>query len=130
MSKYKYKVVRPSGKSIMVDPRSPFSLKYIDGEITEAPESSLGVMVFRTLFEAKIWIRNLELLGNKKFIIKRVIPIGRGITPKMISCSTRTEKLRDFYIEMGRCGYCYLSGRPVRGTICYPAVYVHSDVNI
>lgn len=124
LSKYKYKVVRPSGRSIMIDPRSPFSLQYIDGEVTEAPEGTLGIMLFSRVKDAKEWME--QYWSFTPYIIKRVTPLKKCKTPKNISRGILTRELREFYEDID--SYPYAGRTPVSGTICCQAVWVEGTV--
>lgn len=117
--KYKYKVTSKNEKSVIVNPRSSYSLDYIRGQVTEAKEGTLGIMVFDTKRDALDWVSSF-LFKKRTFIIKRVIPLSRGKRENIYICSSiKTERLNEFYK--------YGSNRvwvPPPGTACYKKVLV------
>ena len=127
--KYKYKVVSATNKSAVLYYQNKYCLEYEIGEITEAIEGTLGIMVFDTVADAVNFMN--MVLCSSRYKILRVIPKGRGKRPKEIARSIGTWDLEGFY-------YRYMNSddptlvwsvtAPPLGTICYPAVLVHSEV--
>ena len=120
MRKYKYKIVKKrNNKSCLINGNSMFCLTYTKDTNVYALEGTLGVMVFKTKTEAEDWFWDWD--GEEMgWIIKRVIPIGRGKTPEEIAMSITTKNLKKFYEELEWC----IGKNPINGTICYPGVYV------
>jgi hypothetical protein len=114
MRKYKYKVTREDNTSFAAGGR--YRLQYKQDEITYAIPGTLGIMVFSKRKQAKTFGEEESTIkGGYK--IKKVIPIGKGHTPKEIG---RTIKI-DFYYNTKKGQY---SMRPPEGTMCYPGVFV------
>jgi len=115
MRKVKYKVVNLYGQSITTNNKC-LHLYYQKNTIVKASITTLGIFVFQTRKQAKKFIIKNKFLGIAK--IKRVIPIGRGKTPKEISFMTN-NLLNNFYKY-----HMYFTSDIPEGTICYPAVKV------
>ena len=113
----RYKAVSDTYKSCIIPYQSPYSLSYKIGETVKANKNTLGIMCFKTLKDAqKFW--------NGKIL--RVKTIGRGKNPKAISMPT-TENLRNFYGKRSHSEWFGIIPPP-KGTLCYPAVKVLSEV--
>lgn len=127
MRKNKFKVVkRKNNKSCIVHGNSEFCLTYEKDTTVYAPDGTLGIMVFNNHFDATLWIQEWDREDIWK--IKRVVPIGRGKTPKFISDLADTDNIREFckYLVLNKLyklGISYIR-EPIEGTICYPAVFV------
>lgn len=125
--KYKYKVVRGE-KSCIVNPASKFSLVYKKDTNVYAPDKTLGIMVFKTKDDAKQFVDRISNYQGIEFNIKKVIPIGRGKTPRKISRKLSADSLRQFYKYKDRdltpATSANLFTIPPAGTICYPGVFV------
>ncbi|MHA1701000.1 MAG: hypothetical protein ACTSWK_01905 [Promethearchaeota archaeon] len=125
--KYKYKVVKKrNNTSCIIKANSDLCLIYDKDTTVYALEKTLGIMVFKTKYAAENWIEAWERGGSWK--IKRVIPIGRGKTPNVISSSTTKKILTIFYTffernELHNLNRSY-KNEPIYGTICYPGVFV------
>jgi len=125
--KYKYKVVKKrNNTSCIINTKSDLCLIYDKDTNVFALENTLGIMVFKTKRAAEDWI--IDWGREESWKIKRVIPIGRGKTPKEI-CSCVTKKfLAVFYAyfernDLSNLNYDY-KNEPIDGTICYPGVFV------
>jgi hypothetical protein len=100
MRKYKFKVVDKNEGSCVVHPKSSFYRRYPKDTNVIASIYSLGVMVFHTRDDARNFINmhNQEYCDlyhrAKHWKIKRVLPIGRGKTPKLIASSGLTEDIK------------------------------------
>lgn len=141
MRKYKFKVVkRRSNRSCMIHGHSNFSLLYEKDTAVYASPGTLGIMVFKTRWQAEDWMTSKNTYGDD-LIIKRVIPIGRGKVPKVISADVEPDNIRSFYelleeIEPKPPAYNSVRDyeldngnevtivKPISGTICYPGVFV------
>lgn len=134
MRKYKFKVVDKNDGSCVVHPRSPFYTRYIKETNVLAPRDSLGVMVFHTKEAAEDFMdmHNQEYCDlyhrAKHWKIKRVLPIGRGKTPQVISGNGLTREIKRLINLIKRktdLEQLWFEFRlPVENTICYPGVYV------
>lgn len=93
-----------------------FRKKYEEDEIVAAVPGTLGIMVFKSLEEAKAF---RIPRAHKCFQIVTVEPIGRGKTPKRIA-GVSEYSIKRFYMKDSR---EYRDLVP-KGTICYPAVMV------
>lgn len=135
MRKYKFKVVNKNNGSCIIDSRSSFYLQYQKGKNVYADKDSLGVMVFNKKQSAKDFITSHHFdwkYNSQKWKIKRVIPIGRGKTPKYISIWALSEDVRSLNnliksgatVEEIRDKLTNDITSPIKGTICYPGVYV------
>ncbi len=99
----------------MFEHRKGYNLRYIQGGITTAREDTLGVFCFKTKKQAKNFLKTVTAYEKR---ILRVLPIGRGKTPKYI-CGY--GGLLYFYSKKS----CVSDmSSPPKGTICYPAVEV------
>ena len=115
-SKHRWKVIKKDTRtSIIINKRSPFCLTYLPDTIVTAPKGTIGIMTFETKGDADWWWKN----RHSDYLIIKVIPIGRGHRPKLISSDVLTRLLRLFY-KKGECR----NMKPPVGTICYPAVQV------
>jgi len=126
MRKIKFKVVkRRTNSSCMVHKNSSFGRSYEKGTNVYADPNTLGIMVFKTRMEAEVWMQGWNKCGWD-FIIKRVIPIGRGKIPERISGNIASKDLKYFYenIENIADDNCFETNIPIDGTICYPGVHV------
>ena len=93
---------------------------YKKGSIIKAEKDTLGLMVFKTKKRAEAWL-SYTLRHDVSIQVKiiKVLPIGKGKTPKAI-CSRmiRSHHLSEFY-QKNNC-----LTHPPSGTICYQAVKV------
>jgi len=134
MRKLKYKIVKANGQSAMIHSKSPYCLSYVIGSNTIAPEGTQGIMVFKTLGEAVHWWER-SWVDKRSFKVFRVSPIGDGFTPKFVSYDVRTVCIRMFnrWLRESESGLypwgCQYAASPISGTMCYPAVYVDSEVD-
>lgn len=134
MRKYKFKVVDKNDGSCVVHPKSPFYKTYPKDTNVIALPDSLGVMVFHTKEAAEDFMdmHNQEYcdLYNraKHWKIKRVLPIGRGKTPRVISGTGTTREIKQLINMIKRntdMDMLWFNFRlPIKDTICYPGVYV------
>ncbi|MFW9871582.1 MAG: hypothetical protein ACFFG0_00605 [Candidatus Thorarchaeota archaeon] len=144
MRKYKFKVVnKRTNKSCMVHGNSKYSLLYEKDTNVYADEGTLGIMVFKTRKQAENWI-GIRLMDYSEYIIKRVIPIGRGKVPKQICADASSNEIELFNCLANELKPLIIKGllgertsrlyninnqpvivvKPIPGTICYPGVYV------
>jgi len=130
MRKYKYKVVKEKSRvSAMIDSKSPFALKYMPSENVYAEEGTLGIFVFKTRAAAEEWAeawRNDEHIFDThrlNLIVLRVLPIGRGCSPKTIASEVTSKDLKYFYSDNDTDSY-YLTTQSMPGVMTYPAVFV------
>jgi len=138
MRKIKFKVVNKNDGSCVVHSNSSFYLKYLKGKNTYAKKDSLGVMVFHTRESAEDFIYmhspgNCDYVRNSQdWKIKRVIPLGRGNTPKYISRYVVTKDFKEL-IKLMKLNtsndeiwntMIYSVCSPIEDTICYPGVHV------
>lgn len=93
-----------------------FRKKYRKHEIVAAVPGTLGIMTFKSLKEAKVF---MIPRSHRCAEIVAVEPIGRGKTPKKISFVPPFD-MEDFYAKDPKAGWT----PPPDGTICYPAVMV------
>jgi len=132
MRKFKYKVTSKNGKSVVIHPKSPYCLDYNIGSTTYAQEGTHGIMVFKTLTNAMDWMNHWW----QDMRVMRVIPSLGGFTPKVVSREIQTRHLHSFYKLMDRDNddwkyyLSYNTAIPITGTMCYPSVYVHSEVDL
>lgn len=132
MRKYKYKVIkRKTRKSAIINGNSKYARKYIKDESTYALGGTLGIMVFSTRRDAKVFISHVagfydedcEVYYNgNPFMIVRVLPIGRGQTVKTIAHDMSTNDLDLFYRE--NMLYFAPTSHPPHDTMAYPGVFV------
>jgi len=125
--KYKYKVVKKrNNTSCIINTKSDLCLIYDKDTNVFALENTLGIMVFKTKYDAEDWI--IGWGREKSWKIKRVIPIGRGKTPKEISLYVTKKYIDIFYNFFERNELYALNAsyknEPIDGTICYPGVFV------
>lgn len=130
---YRYKVVHANTeRSCSLIPSSRYSLVYGKGMRVDAVKGTLGVMVFKTRRHAVDFISENDSQGyitgeyKPNWVIKRVVTIGRGHTPKWISKHTDTRGISNFYKPMDKQTHSIgaYGTIPPNGTMCYPAVYV------
>lgn len=135
MRKYKFKVIDKNEGSCIVHPNSSFYRRYPKDTNVIASIDSLGIMVFHTRKIAELFIvRQSNYVRDSRFRkkaqqwkIKRVLPIGKGKTPKLIAPSGKTEDIKMFMkLQKDRnpheCWFNFTNS--IKGTICYPGVYV------
>lgn len=138
MRKYKFKVVDKNEGSCIVHSNSSFYRRYLKDTDVMAPIDSVGIMVFHTRERAE----NFKYMHSyhhdspfrnrvKQWKIKRVLPIGRGKTPRFISKSARTEDIILLMIMLQEISDlkswydCWSNfNTPIEGTICYPGVHI------
>ena len=97
--------------------RGEFSLIYEKGTIVNAKAGTLGIMVFKTKTEAKLFKKGR---GFRTFHIIKVNSIGRGKVPSSISHHILETSIRSFY----KASSVENSSDPPKGTICYKSVEV------
>ena len=133
MQKYKFKVVDKNEGSCVVHPKSSFYRRYPKDTNVIASINTIGIMVFHTKAHAESFIdmHNRDYCDlyhrAKNWKIKRVLPIGRGKTPKEIAPSGLTEDIKLFMKlvkDMSIHENWFNFNDPIEGTICYPGVYV------
>ena len=123
--RYKYKVVKENNRSCVVNGNSKYSLVYEKDTNVYAPEGTLGVMVFKSRQEAHLWLNawnRVALITNELWSIKKVIPIGRGKVPKLMTRRPISEVMDRFYSNTSR--EDEVRSFIPKGTICYPGVFV------
>ena len=139
MRKHKFKVVDKNNGSCIIHPKSPFYRHYSKDTNVIAAIHSLGIMVFNTKDDAKDFISWHKYIGHdnfhhkaKSWKIKRVLPIGRGRTPAVITEMAYTKDIKkliklmmlDLNLSNIKLNMAGKLCSPVRGTMCYPGVYV------
>lgn len=118
----KWKVVFEKSRKSMYA-RGTFALTYNKDTIVEAIKGSLGIMVFKTRWQAERFAETQYLDDNpmrESFMVVRVRTFSRGVVPKKISCRIDAYNIALFY------NYPYdgYSVDPPMGTICYDKVEV------
>jgi hypothetical protein len=119
--KIKYKVVTQDRKSVIIPGTSKFSLTYKDGTIVTALPGTIGIMVFKNLFDANNFLGWISHSG----IIIKVRPIGKAkLTPDHIAVTYRgalqtTQAIKAFNLS----AQVHMLPCP-QGTQCYNSVEV------
>jgi len=124
LKKYKFKVVIVSSRaSAMIRNHNTKYCRYYKPKTTVyADNSTYGIFVFKTRKEAIDWKSNVMKYSEISKVI-RVLPIGRGKTPIVISRSLSSDGIDEHYKENTQTKTFY-DIYPPKGTITYPAVYV------
>ena len=129
---YKYKVTRLDNSSCVITEDYPeFRKFYKDNTTVSAAKHTLGLMVFHRKKDAIAFVIKDEQLRGWK--IKRVIPLSRGKTPRVIA---DWMSLINFYSHLdgirlkrdtSRENWSYSPSVPPKGTICYHKLKVVGD---
>lgn len=112
--RYKYKVTRETNYSFAAP--GEYGRFYEKDTNVYAKNGTLGIMVFKRLKDAEQFIK-LERMKREFIKIKKVIPIGRGHTPKHIAAYVNLDEFYDPQRTVA-------TQTPPPGTICYPGVFV------
>ncbi len=113
----KYKVVYKDTR-FSTAAKDLYRIVYDKGTIVEALPNTLGIMVFKTRWQA---YRFMKLnLTPSLYMILRVKTFKRGVVPKRISLKISSDYLDIFYKKSWRRAVM----SPPRGTICYHKVEV------
>jgi hypothetical protein len=125
MQKYKFKVVKKRTRvSAVVNGNSKYARQYLPQTDVFAMPGTLGIFVFDYKTYAENWIvdrkNHLPEAENEELIVVRVIPIGRGMVPKVISYCTETRFLDNFYNHHSPNSIFDV----ISGTRCYKGVSV------
>lgn len=127
MVKVKFKVTTFDDCSAIIPKHfGEYCKKYTNNSTVHAVSGSLGIMVFHTKEHAVDFVSVLGTLSDYK--VKRVLPIGKGKTPKFIrdiNFATVPSDLTKIYPTK-----FLVTSIPPAGTICYPAVKVIGDVQM
>lgn len=128
MRKPVYKVVNKDRSSFNFDKfdNNRFKKFYIKNEIVTGEKDSLGIFCFRRKMDLMNFIKWLKFDDIKDLLILKVEPIGKGITPKIISVNMTEHLLRIFYYYNNKKEIYQSLNRTSapKGTICYPSVKV------
>ena len=115
----RYKILTKYGRKSMFA-RGMYSLKYKKGDIVQALPDTLGIMVYKSRWQAA---RFMDSRGYEEsiFIIIRVKTFSRGVVPKKISSRVSGKYITMFYDKIFQLQY---KMPPPMGTICYDKVEV------
>lgn len=114
-----YKVVTKNRKSVIREHRGgKYVLEYLEDHRVFAKDGTLGIFCFKRKHQAEEFI-----LGRPNLRIIKVLPIGKGKTPKNICCIPIDRRncvysLNSFYKHV------FNITEALEGTICYPSVLV------
>jgi len=114
---------------------APYAKTYTKGKIVTANKDSIGIFCFRTKKEATVYKDTKFLVGfQHKVEIIKVLPIGRGISPKKIAYYYTKECITIYntWLKRGKPSLQVMLKTekkvrfmsPAKGVICYPAVKV------
>lgn len=130
MIKPKWKIVTKDRRSIFVNRRSKYNIKYLKDEVVQSPKNTFGVFCFNKRYQAL----NFQKLYPYKSInycwkIIKVQPLCRGKKPSKIF---RTKYLNESYEIYQKNGFGGFKNRLVPfpfvqlpiGAICYDKIKV------
>jgi len=110
----------------MVNGNSKYARKYEDGDNVYAHGETHGIFVFETIIEAKTWMGTWELFHHKRFLLLKVIPLGRGSSITWVADKPDTDTIDHYYNNPKT---TLVMQAPYR-TMAYPGVHVIGPVYI